>query len=204
MSTQEIKFEDMKFRNADVVKNMATLQKQFPYLTPEYAVESLLTLWTRHDYSMFTVMEQEFGTAKAVEMYAKIWEFRTRLEWGDIMKAIGKKAGDKLTIKELGDAMVASFAEYGNPMRVEESTPDRLTLRCYDCPYTTQIVWKMLPPDDAMKFNQKIQLSCNHAIFNTFLELAGLAGEWIFNFPSQLCMTNQYCEFTFVRKAFNK
>jgi hypothetical protein len=193
---------NMKFRNENVVKNMKELQKQFPYLTPEYAVESLLTLWTRHDYAMFMVMEKEFGTDKAVKLYSDIWRFRTKLEWGDIMKAIGKKAGDKLTIKELGDAMVASFAEYGNPMRVEELTADRLTLRCYDCPYTTQIVWKMLPAKEAMEYNKKIQLSCNHAIFDTFLELAGMADEWIFNFPSQLCMTNQYCEFTFVRKAF--
>jgi hypothetical protein len=195
---------DMKFRNENVVKNLQTLQKAFPYLTPEYAIESLLTLWTRHDYAMFTVMEQEFGTDKAVHLYAKIWEFRTRLEWNDILQAINKPPGSKLTIKELGDAMVASFAEYGNPMRVEELTADRLTLRCFDCPYTTQIVWKMLPPKEAMEYNKKIQLACNHAIFNTFLELAGLQDEWLFNFPSQLCMSNQYCEFTFVRKAFDK
>ncbi|OGO64006.1 MAG: hypothetical protein A2029_10210 [Chloroflexi bacterium RBG_19FT_COMBO_47_9] len=195
---------DLKFRNENVIENLKQLQKVFPYLTPEYAVESLLTLWTRHDYAMFKVMEKEFGTDKAVKLYSEIWDFRTRLEWGDIMKSIGKNAGDKLTIKELGDAMVASFAEYGNPMRVEEFTEDRLTLRCYDCPYTTQIMWKLLPPDEAMDYNKKIQLSCNHAIFNCFLELSGLADEWIFNFPSQLCMTNQYCEFTFVRKAFPK
>lgn len=195
---------DMKFRNENVVKNLQQLQKRFPYLTLEYAVESLLTLWTRHDYAMFMVMEREFGTDKAVKLYSEIWDFRTRMEWGDIMKAIGKKAGDKLTIKELGDAMVASFAEYGNPMRVEEATENRLTLRCYDCPYTTQIIWNLLPPEEAMEYNKKIQLSCNHAIFDAFLELAGLADEWIFNFPSQLCMTNQYCEFTFVRKAFAK
>jgi len=195
---------DMKFRNEDVVKNLKMLQQQFPYMTLEYVVQSLLTLWTRHDYSMFTVMEQEFGTDKAVQMYAKIWDFRTRLEWGDIVKSIGKKPGDKLTIKELSDAFVASFAEYGNPVRVEELTEDRLTLRCYDCPYTTQIVWNMLTPEQAMTYNQKIQHACNHAIFKAFLELSGLDDQWIFNFPSQLCMTNQYCEFTFVRKKFNK
>jgi hypothetical protein len=194
----------MSIRNENVVKNLEELQKQFPYLTKDHVIESLLTLWTRHDYAMFTVMEREFGTDKAVKLYAEIWKFRTKLEWGDILKAIGKRPGDKLTIKELGDVMVASFAEYGNPMKVEELTPDRLTLRNYDCPYTTQIIWKMLSFDDAMAYNKKIQLSCNHAIFETFLELAGLDEEWVFNFPSQLCLTNQYCEFTFVRKAFPK
>lgn len=203
MSTIELK-PDMKFRNNDVVKNIKQLQKNFPHITMEYMVEGLLTLWTRHDYAMFSVMEKEFGTDKAVKLYAQIWDFRTRLEWGDIMQTIGKKAGDKLTIEELGKAMVNSFAEYGNPMRLEELTENRMTLRCYDCPYTTQIVWNMLSPEEAMKYNKKIQLSCNHAIFNAFLELSGLDKEWIFNFPSQLCMTNQYCEFTFVRKAFEK
>ena len=193
---------EMKFRNNNVVKNIKQLQKKFPYMTSDYVIEGLLTLWTRHDYSMFTVMEKELGTDKAVKLYAEIWDFRTRMDWGDIMKAIGKKAGDKLTIKELGEAMVASFAEYGNPMQVHELTEDRMTLRCFDCPYTTQIVWSLLSPEAAMEYNKKIQLACNHAIFDCFLELAGLADEWIFNFPSQLCMTNQYCEFTFVRKAF--
>ncbi len=194
----------MKFRHENVVKNLEELSKQFPRLTKDYVIESLLTLWTRHDYSMFTVIEKEFGTDKAVKLYAEIWKFRTKLEWGDIMSSIGKKAGDKLTIKELGDAIVTSFAEYGNPVEVTESTADRMTLRCFDCPYTTQIIWKMLSADEAMAYNKKIQLACNHAIFETFLELAGLDGEWIFNFPSQLCMTNQYCEFTFIRKAFEK
>jgi len=201
---QEPQTDEMKFRNENIIKNLQQLQKKFPHLTLEYAVESLLTLWTRHDYAMFTVLEQEFGTDKAVKLYSDIWAFRTRLEWGDIMKSIGKKAGDKLTIEELADAMVVSFAEYGNPMRVEELTEDRLTLRCYDCPYTTQIIWNMLSPEEAMAYNRKIQLSCNHAIFNTFLELAGLDKEWVFNFPAQLCITNQYCEFTFVRMAFDE
>jgi hypothetical protein len=191
-------------RNENVVTNMKQLQKKFPYLTLEYSVESLLTLWTRHDYSMFMVMEKEFGTDKAVKLYAEIWDYRTRLEWGDILKPIGKKPGDKLTIKELGDAMVASFAEYGNPMEVAELSENRMTLRCFDCPYTTQIMWKMLSPKAAFEYNKKIQLACNHAIFDCFLELAGLADEWIFNFPSQLCLTNQFCEFTFIRKAFDK
>ncbi len=194
----------MKFRNNNVVKNIKQLQKNFPYMTMEYVVEGMLTLWTRHDYSMFKVMEKELGTDKAVKLYAEIWDYRTRLEWGDIMKAIGKKAGDKLTIKELGAAMVASFAEYGNPLRVEFLDEDRMTLRCYDCPYTTQIVWSLLTPEEAMDYNSKIQLACNHAIFNCFLELAGLKDDWIFNFPSQLCMSNQYCEFTFIHKKFEK
>jgi hypothetical protein len=32
--------------------------------------------------------------------------------------------------------------------------------------------------------------------------LTGLGKEWNFGFPSQLCRTGQYCEFTFVRKRF--
>lgn len=194
----------MKIRHENVVKNLDELSKQFPRLTKDYVIESLLTLWTRHDYSMFTIMEKEFGTDKAVRLYAQIWKFRTKMEWSDIMSSIGKKAEDKLTIKELGDAIVTSFAEYGNPVEVTELTADRMTLRCFDCPYTTQIIWKMLSADEAMTYNKKIQHACNQAIFDTFLELAGLDGEWIFNFPSQLCMTNQYCEFTFIRKAFEK
>ena len=194
----------MKIRHENVVKNLEALSKQFPRLTKDYVIESLLTLWTRHDYSMFTIMEKELGTDRAVKFYAEIWKFRTKLEWGDIMSSIGKKAGDKLTIKELGDAIVTSFAEYGNPVEVTELTKDRLTLRCYDCPYTTQIMWKLLSFDDAMSYNKKIQHACNTAIFDTFLELGGLDKDWAFNFPSQLCLTNQYCEFTFIRKAFDK
>jgi hypothetical protein len=195
---------DMKFRNNNVIKNVAKLQEKYPYMTYEYLVESLLVLWTRHDYALFTVMEKELGTDKAVSMYAEIWKFRTRLEWADIVKGIGKKPGDKLTIKELADVFMASFAEYGNPVGITELTEDRLTLRCYDCPYTTQIMWKMLPADEAFAYNKKIQHACNHAIFNTFLELSGLDKDWIFNFPSQLCMTNQYCEFTFIRQKFDR
>ena len=160
---------------------------------------SSLTLWTLHDYSMFKVMEEEVGTDRAVNLYAKVWELRSKLEWPDLCTAIGKKPEDKFTIDDVANLMVTSFADFGNPMEIVERTEDRITLRNYDCPYTTQIIWKLLSREEGLAYNRKIQLQCNHAIFETYLKLAGLYDEWTFNFPSQLCMTNQYCEFNFIR-----
>jgi len=187
-------------RNNDVVKNYKELQKIKPHLTFEHGVESLTKLFTLHDYSMFTVMEQEVGTDRAVNLYADIWRLRSKLEWPSLCEAIGKKPEDKFTIDDIANIMIASFDDFGNPMKVVERTEDRITLRNYDCPYTTQVIWNMFSPEDAMAFNMKIQQQCNHAIFETYLKLARLDDQWHFSFPSQLCMTNQYCEFTFLRK----
>ena len=191
-------------RNDNAIANLKEMQKINPQLTFERAYDNVLTLWTLHDYAMFTMMEKEVGTDRAVNLYAKVWELRSKLEWPSLCAMIGKKPTDKFTIDDIADIMIIGFADYGNPMRLVERTKDRITLRCYDCPYNTQILWKLLSREDALAYNRKIQIQCNHAIFETYLKLAGLYEDWTFNFPSQLCMTNKYCEFTFIRNTIPK
>ena len=187
-------------RHDSFVENMKRLQKVHPEYTWERAYNDAMVLWTRHDYAGFTVMEQELGTDRAVKLYGKIWELRSRLEWPDLCELIGKKPGDKdFTIHDVAQIMVKSFALFGNPMEIVEETEGRLTLRNYDCPYITQVIWGMLSEEEAEAYNQKIQIECNHAIFETYLKLAGLYDRWLFNFPSQLCLCGKYCEFTFIR-----
>jgi len=191
-------------RHDSFVENMRELMKIHPEMTWEKAFNDAMTLWTLHGYSAFKTMEEELGTDKAVKMYGKLWELRSKLEWPGLCEAIGKKPSDKLTIICATSRMVKSFALFGNPMEIVEETKDRITLRCYDCPYTTQVIWNLLPPKEAEDYNKKIQVECNHAIFETYLKLAGLYDDWLFNFPSQLCLSNQYCEFTFIRKQLKK
>jgi hypothetical protein len=191
-------------RHDSFVENMHELMKIHPEITWEKAYNDAMTLWTLHDYSAFKTMEDELGTDKAVKMYGKLWELRSKLEWPDLCAAIGKKPKDKFTIHDVAQIRVKSFALFGNPMQIVEETKDRVTLRCFDCPYTTQVIWNLLSSKDAEAYNKKIQVECNHAIFETYLKLAGLYDDWLFNFPSQLCLSNQYCEFTFIRKQLKK
>lgn len=188
----------------NIVANYKEMQKTNPKLTFEHGLKAMLTIWTLHDYSMFTVMEQEVGTDRAVNLYAKVWELRSKLEWPGLCAAIGKKPEDKFTIDDIANIMVAGFADFGNPIEVVERTEDRVTLRNYDCPYITQVIWNTLSPEEALAYNRKIQQQCNHAIFETYLKLAKLYDQWVFNFPSQLCLTDQYCEFTFIRNKLSK
>ena len=155
-------------RNNNAVANIKELQKTNPHLTFEREYDAVLTLWTLHDYAMFTVMEEEVGTDRAVNLYADVWRLRSKLEWPSLCEVIGKKPEDKFTIDDVANIMVVSFADFGNPMEIVEKTEDRVTLRNYDCPYITQVIWNLLSPEDAMAFNMKIQQQCNHAIFETF------------------------------------
>ncbi len=193
-----------EMRHENFIENMRQLMKVHPEYTWEKAYEGAMTLWTLHDYSAFKTMEEEVGTDRAAQLYAKMWELRSKLEWPGLCELIGKKPEDKFTIQDVAQIMIKSFALFGNPMEIVEDTEDRITLRCYDCPYTTQVIWKLLPPKEAEVYNQKIQVDCNYAIFETYLKLAGLFEEWVFNFPSQLCLTNQYCEFNFVRSKLDR
>lgn len=193
-----------QIRCNDVVSNYREMQKTKPYLTFEHGLEAMLTIWTLHDYAMFNVMEQEVGTNRAVNLYAQVWRLRSKLEWPSLCAAIGKKPEDKFTIDDVANITIAGFADFGNPTELVERTEDRVTLRVYDCPYITQVIWNLISPEESIAFNHKIQTQCNHAIFETYLELSNLNDQWTFGFPSQLCLNNQYCEFTYVRKKFNK
>ncbi len=119
------------------------------------------------------------------------------------MKEIGLKPGDRVTMDDFVKIMEIYFETFGNPIYVTEKSDDRVTFRVTDCPYTTQILWDMFSPEENLAYNDKIQVSCNTAIFETFLELAKMDDQWNFGFPAQLCRTNAYCEFTFVRKKFD-
>ncbi len=194
------KFAPIRFDN--VIENYKEMAKTKPYLTFEYGLEALLTIFTLHDFAMFHELEEEFGTDKAVELYARIWKRRTYLEWPGLLEQIGKKEGDEVTMEDLIKIMEVYFETFGNPIFLTEKTDDTVTFRVTDCPYTTQILWSMFPAEDNLAYNDKIQIECNYAIFETFLELAKLEDQWIFGFPSQLCRTNDYCEFTYRRKKF--
>jgi len=193
-----------EMRHNRFIENMRDLQKLHPEYTWEKAYNDAMELFTLHDYAAFKTLEEEAGTEKAVQLYAKLWALRAKLEWPGASEAIGKKPTDKLTIHDFATIIIKTFATFGNPVEIAEETEDRVTLRCFDCPYTTQVIWNLLPPKEAEEYNQKIQIACNHAFFDTYLKLAGLYDQWVFNFPSQLCLTNQYCEFTFLRKKFQK
>jgi len=118
---------------------------------------------------------------------------------------IGTKPEDlDWTIHGIAQIVIKSFALFGNPMEIVEDTEDRISLRCYDCPYTSQVIWYLHPPGESEIYIQKIQVDCNYAIFETYLKLAGLYDQWVFNFPSQLCLTNQYCEFNFVMSKIDR
>ncbi|MFH1766364.1 MAG: hypothetical protein ABIF09_19450 [Gemmatimonadota bacterium] len=191
-------------RCQDVVKNYKELQKTKPRYTFEYGVDALLNIFTLHDYGMFHVLEEEFGTEKAVNLYAKIWKKRTYLEWPGLLKEIGLQPDAKVTMDDFIKLMEIYFETFGNPIYLSEKSDDRVTFRVTDCPYTTQILWNMFSPAENLAYNDKIQVQCNTAIFDTMLEISELNKEWNFGFPSQLCRTGQYCEFTFVRKRFDK
>ena len=190
-------------RCQDVVENYRELQKTKPRYTFEYGLESMLNIFTLHDFAMFHVLEEEYGTEKAVNLYAKVWERRSHLEWTGLLKEIGLKPGDPVTMDDFIKIMEVYFETFGNPIYLNEKSDDRVTFRVTDCPYTTQILWNMYSPDENLAYNDKIQVNCNTAIFEAFLKISGLEKDWNFGFPSQLCRTGQYCEFTFIRKRFD-
>ena len=200
MSQATPKFAPIRHEN--VIENYKEMAKTKPYLTFEYGLEALLTIFTLHDFAMFHELEDEFGTDKAVELYARIWKRRTYLEWPGLLEFVGKKEGDEITMDDLVKIMEVYFETFGNPIFLTKRDEDEVTFKVTDCPYTTQILWPMFSPQENLAYNDKIQIECNYAIFNTFLELAKLDDKWIFGFPSQLCRTNDSCEFTYRRKKF--
>ena len=191
-------------RHQDIIKNYKELQKTKPRYTFEYGTEALLTIFTLHDFAMFHVLEEEYGTEKAVNLYANVWKKRTYLEWGGLLEEVGLKEGDKVTMDDFVKIMEVYFDTFGNPIYLSEKSDERVTFRVTDCPYTTQILWNMYSAEENLAYNDKIQVQCNTAIFETMLEISGLDKEWTFGFPSQLCRSGQYCEFTYVRKRFDK
>jgi hypothetical protein len=202
MKMENVGAPAVPIRCQDVVKNYKEMQKTNPKYSFEFGTEALLNVFTLHDFAMFHVLEEEYGTEKAVNLYAKVWKKRTYLEWEGLLKEVGLKEGDTVTMDDFIKIMEVYFQTFGNPIYLSEKSDERVTFRVTDCPYTTQILWNMFSADENLAYNDKIQVQCNTAIFDTMLEIAKMDSDWTFGFPSQLCRSGQYCEFTFVKKNF--
>lgn len=187
-------------RTNSVVENYQQLHKDNPWQTPEYGLKTMLNVFTLHDTLLFEMLEEEFGKTKAVELYAKLWSKRAVIEFEDLKKFFGIKSEDKVGMHQFIKMIKKYFDDFGNPFVIEKDTEDYVEGHALDCPYTTEIVWNTYSDQRADHFNNSVQIACNVAIFEKFLELAGLDQEWLFGFPSQLCRGGKFCTFTFTRK----
>ncbi|MEW6273680.1 MAG: hypothetical protein AB1556_00980 [Bacillota bacterium] len=187
-------------RTNSVVENYKQLRKDNQYQTPEYGLKTLLTTFTLHDVLLFEMLEEEFGTPKAVELYARLWSKRALYEFKDLKAHFGLKEEDPVDMPTLLKMIKKYFDDFGNPFIIAKQTDDYIEGHAVDCPYTTEVVWNTFPKEKADHFNDSVQIACNHAIFETFLKLAGLDKEWLFGFPAQLCRGAKHCTFTFTKK----
>jgi hypothetical protein len=55
-------------RHHDVIENYRELQKTNPLFTFEYGLKAMLNTFTLHDFALFHVLEEEYGTEKAVNL----------------------------------------------------------------------------------------------------------------------------------------
>jgi hypothetical protein len=147
-------------RCQNVVENYRQLQKTKPRMSFEYGVDALLNVFTLHDFSMFSVLEQEFGTEKAVNLYANIWKKRTHLEWSGLKKEIGLKPNAPVTMDDFVKIMEIYFETFGNPIYLTEKTDERVTFRVTDCPYTTQILWNMFSIRSKSNATRRFSIPC--------------------------------------------
>lgn len=193
----------MKYKRTDsVIENFRQLEKDNPNQSLEFGVKNFLRIFTRHDGFMFQTLEEEFGTEKAVELYAKVWGKRARPEFEDLKKYMGIK-GDP-DMPQLAEMIKFYFDFFGNPAEVAEVSDDYAEVKVVDCPYTTEIREDDFTEEESKHFNDAVQWKCNRTIFENFLKWSNLEDKWLFGFPSQVCRGGEFCRFTFTKKLPKK
>ena len=90
-----------------------------------------------------TCWRRSSAPRRPCNLYAKIWERRTDLELPGLRAAVGLKPEDPMTMDKFAELMEIYFDTFGNPIYLAEKSEDRYTFRVTDCPYTTEILWKM-------------------------------------------------------------
>jgi hypothetical protein len=66
MEMENVGAPAVPIRCQDVVKNYKEMQKTDSRYSFEYGTEALLNVFTLHDFALFHVLEEEYGTEKAV------------------------------------------------------------------------------------------------------------------------------------------
>jgi hypothetical protein len=153
-------------------------------MTPEFMMSALLNTIVSRDTLGFKVVEEKFGTDKAVEIYAEIWTRAWRHAFESVKETLKiKEVKDLPTLMKIIKYLYDSF---GDIFEIVAANDDGAIGRVLTCPFT-EFAWCSFGCETMDDVNRKLHGRIDEIILRGLLQEAGLDGKYDVQYATQMC-----------------
>jgi len=174
------------------------LKSEYGFMSPEYMMNALLNTVVSRDTLGFRIVEEEFGTEKAVEIYAKIWTRAWKHAFEPTKKALRiKEVKDIPTLMRIVKYLYDTF---GDIFEIVVASDDGAICRVLTCPFT-EFAWCSFGCKLMDDVNTKLHGRIDEHILRGLLEIAGLEKRYDVKYTTQMCNGWAEDEIIFFRRG---
>lgn len=188
-------------KNDKAVAQFKERMKANPALSYEYATHVLLETFMMEGVYIIEEMTAAFGEETGVQIWCKTWARWHEEVYDVLVERLGIK-GD-VGIPEIARIFKACIEDFGNPVTIVYSSPEKAVLRAPRCAYT-ELKFRDFPPLQMNKQCDIAMIPCNEAQLLSYAEKAGKRGRIIAKHNRQLCQGDESCEWTLEAVGYDR
>lgn len=174
------------------------LQSRYAFMTPKFLMGALLNTVVNRDTIGFKVVEEEFGTEKAVEIYAEIWTRAWRNSFEPVKRTLGiKEVKDLPTLMKIIKYL---FDTFGDIFEIVAANDDGAIGRVLTCPFT-EFAWCSFGCETMDGVNMKLHGKIDKCIMRGLLKEAELDDKYNIQYTTQMCNGWAEDEIIFFKKS---
>jgi hypothetical protein len=173
-----------------------------PNLSFEYGMHHLLETFMMEGVYIVEEYTAAFGQDYGIQLWCKVWARWHEEVYDVLVKQLGFE-GKPVGIPEIAQIFKVCLEDFGNPVAVVYSSPEKAVLRDPRCAYT-ELKFRLFP---SLQMNRQCDIAmipCNEAQLLSYAEKAGLRGTVIAKHNRQLCQGDQSCEWTLEAVGYDR
>ncbi len=189
--------------NKKAISDFKKRMEKKPELSYEYAMHILLETFMMEGVyiveEMTAALGEDYknvsslsGTHYGIQLWCKIWA-RWHEEVYDVL--VEQLKLKKVGIPEIAQIFKVCIEDFGNPVAIVYSSPEKVIMRDPRCAYT-ELKFQDFPTLQMNKQCDLAMIPCNEAQLLSYAEKAGLRGQVIAKHNRQLCQGDESCEWS--------
>lgn len=199
-------------KNNKAVAQFKERMKADPDLSYEYGMHIILETFMMEGVFIVEEMTAAFGeeyrnvsslsgTHYGIQIWCKIWARWHEEVYDVLVEQLGIK-GD-VGIPEIARIFKVCLEDFGNPVAIVYSSPEKVIMRDPRCAYT-ELKFRDFPPLQMNKQCDLAMIPCNEAQLLSYIEKAGKRGQIIAKHNRQLCQGDESCEWTLEKVGYDR
>ena len=176
--------------------------KEDSALSFEYGMHLLLQVFMHEGVYIVEQYTETFGRDSGIPMWCNVWARWHEEVYDVLVKQLGLE-GKPIGIPEIALIFKVCLEDFGNPVAIVHSSPEKAVLRDPRCAYTEL----KFQDFESLRLNRQCDMAmipCNEAQLLSYVEKAGLRPNVIAKHNRQLCQGDPSCEWTLEMVGYDR